>query len=356
MSVSCQASSPTKPLIEPSEDASLFISHELRTPLASLQGALGLISTGHFGELSDQGQALLAAAMRSADRLTRLAGVIEKQPYTMQSLLSAEDMGALKMENEFTSIFDLDDFCLWYQPIVAVPAQRIVGFEALARWRHPTQGWIAPSIFVPLAEKTGLIHQLGLDLLHKACRALKTWQQTFSDITPFTLSVNLSTVQLRDPHLFEKIRAILEKVGIEPTSLALEITESTFIENNVIAQGTLRQLQHLGIQLYLDDFGTGYSSLARLQDLPLNTLKIDRAFVLTRNWTISEAVIKLAAKLKLDVIAEGIETVEDLQTLQAMGCEKIQGYLFSKPVDDQLATNLLLQQRLKQQPARCHLI
>jgi EAL domain-containing protein (putative c-di-GMP-specific phosphodiesterase class I) len=155
---------------------------------------------------------------------------------------------------------------------------------------------------------------------------------------------------LRDPHLFEKIRAVLEKTGVDPALLALEITESTFIENNVIAQDTLRHLQHFGVQLYLDDFGTGYSSLARLHDLPLNTLKIDRTFVLTRNWTISEAVIKLAAKLNLDVIAEGIETVEDLQTLQAMGCEKIQGYLFSKPVNDQLATNLLGQRHLKQQP------
>jgi predicted signal transduction protein with EAL and GGDEF domain len=173
MSASFQASSPSKPLIEPSQDASLFISHELRTPLASLQGALGLINTGHFGELSDQGQALLDAAIRSADRLTRLAGVIEQQPYTMQSLLSAEDMGVLKMENEFTAVFDLQDFCLWYQPIVSVPEQRIIGFEALARWSHPTQGWIAPGIFIPLAEKTGLIHQLGLDLLQKACSYLK---------------------------------------------------------------------------------------------------------------------------------------------------------------------------------------
>ena len=347
MSISSQASSPFKPLIDPSEDASLFISHELRTPLASLQGALGLINTGQFGELSAQGRELLNTAMRSADRLTRLASVIEHQPYTMKSLLSAEEMGILQVENEFTSVFNLEDFYLYYQPIVTVQGRQVIGFEALARWHHPTKGWIAPAVFIPLAEQTGLIHQLGLDLLEKACVALRTWQQTFSELTPLTVSVNLSTVQLRDPQLFEKIRAILEAVGIVPSALKLEITESAFIENDIIAQKTLRQLQQLGIQLYLDDFGTGYSSLARLHDLPLNMLKIDRAFVLTRNWAISEAVINLAAKLGLDVIAEGIETVEEMTILQAMGCQKMQGYLFSKPVDGNVVTSLLHQQSLQ---------
>ncbi len=348
MSTSIQAHNPFKPLLAPSEDTSLFISHELRTPLASIQGALGLISTGHFGELSEQGKTLLEAAIRSADRLTRLASVIEQQPQTMQSLLSVEDMGILQIENEFTSVFNLKDFHLWYQPIVSVQDKQVIGFEALARWEHPTKGLISPAIFIPLAEKTGLIHQLGLDLFQKACWAVKTWQQTFPEMTQLTVSVNLSTVQLGDPNLFEKIRAILTEANVEPTALRLEITESAFIENDTIAQVTLQKLQQFKIQLYLDDFGTGYSSLARLHDLPLNTLKIDRAFVLTKNWTISEAVISLAAKLNLDVIAEGIETLEDLETLEAMGCQKVQGYLFSKPIQEKVATHLLHQQALKQ--------
>jgi EAL domain-containing protein (putative c-di-GMP-specific phosphodiesterase class I) len=347
MSASFQKTIPAKMLVDPAEDASLFISHEIRTPLTSLQGALKLINTGHFGELSLQGQELLKAAIRSAERLTRLASVIEQQPHTMQTLLSAQEMGTLQIENEFTSIFDLEDFYLWYQPIVSMPSQQVIGFEALARWCHPEKGLISPDVFIPLAEKTGLIHQLGLDLIRKACQTLRAWQQNFPSLT-LTLSVNLSTVQLRDPHLFKKIHSIIEAADIESGSLSLEITESALIENNEIAQETLLLLQKIGIRLYLDDFGTGYSSLARLQDLPLNTLKIDRAFVLTQNWIISEAVINLAAKLGLDVIAEGIETVEDLETLRAMGCQKMQGYFFSRPITGKSVAALLGQQVLEQ--------
>lgn len=348
-STSAQAPNPFKTLVDPTEDASLFISHELRTPLASLQGALGLISTGHFGELSEQGRELLEAALRSADRLTRLASTIEHQPHTMQSLLSAEEMGTLQLENEFTAAFNPADFHLWYQPIVSVQSQQVVGFEALARWQHATKGLISPEVFIPLAERTGLIHQLGLSLLKAACQMLRTWQCDFPTLPSLTVSVNLSTVQLRDPQLFEKICVIFDETGVEPSLLGLEITESTFIENNAIAQATLLQLQTLGVRIYLDDFGTGYSSLARLQDLPLNILKIDRAFVLTRNWTISEAVINLATRLELEVIAEGIETMEELEILQAMGCQKMQGHLFSRPLTGKAATQLLQQQRALQQ-------
>ncbi len=330
------------------KDVSSFISHELRNPLSSMQGALGLIDAGHFGELSHEGKALLDAAMRNAERLTRLARFIENQPYTMQSLLSAQDMGYLQIENEFASVFDLKDFQLLYQPIVSTEAQRVMGFEALARWNHPTKGWVSPCIFIPLAEKTGLIHSLGLSLLRKACLDLKIWQTHFPATIPLVMSFNLSIVQLNDTHLPKKIQSILEEVDLESDSLKLETTESVFIKNSAAIHDVLQQLQTLGIQLYLDDFGVGYSSLSRLNDLPLDALKIDRSFVYTKNWTLSEAVVGLAAKLALDVIAEGVETIEDLEILKAMGCQKMQGNLFSKPISAKVASNLLYQQSLNQ--------
>lgn len=325
------------------EDMSLLICHELRTPLTSIQGVLKLLNNEQFGSLSHDGQRLLNIAISNANRLTRLANALEHQPAPLMSLLSAAEMELLQLENELCTAFNHQEFYLFYQPIVSIENNAIIGFEALARWNHPRKGLISPTVFVPLAEKTGLIHQLGLWLLERACQELRVWQTSFPLHPPLSISVNLSTVQLLKPNLVGQIKQILQAYDVEPGTLKIEITESALIENQEIALGTLTELRNLGVQLYVDDFGTGYSSLSRLQDLPFDALKIDRSFVRNKNWTISEAIMLLADRLDLDVIAEGIETSEELLCLKKIGCRKMQGYFFSRPVDSQGAFNLLNQ-------------
>jgi EAL domain-containing protein (putative c-di-GMP-specific phosphodiesterase class I) len=167
-----------------------------------------------------------------------------------------------------------------------------------------------------------------------------------------SVSVNISAVQLLQPQLVDRIQHILERNHIAPSSLKLEVTESALIANKDQALTTLVQLRQLGIQLYIDDFGTGYSSLGRLQDLPFDTLKIDRSFICNKNWAMSEAILMLAERLQLDVIAEGVETFEDLMCLKELGYQKMQGYYFSKPLDSSSITGLLIRQALDDKAPR----
>ncbi|PSN14830.1 diguanylate phosphodiesterase [filamentous cyanobacterium CCT1] len=335
----------------PFDDISLLICHELRTPLASIQGALKLLGYQQSGSLSDDGQKLLAIAINNADRLTRLANALESQPAPLLTLLSTAEMELLQLENDLHQAVEQQHIDLAYQPIVAVDKHQdsgqIIGFEALARWRHSQRGAISPEVFIPLAEKAGLIHSLGLFLLERACQQLHRWQTQFPGLLPLSVSVNLSAVQLLQPQLVDRIRDILQQNHISPSSLKLEVTESALIENKALALATLAQLRQLGIQLYIDDFGTGYSSLGRLQDLPFDTLKIDRSFTRNKNWAMSEAILMLAERLQLDVIVEGVETLEDLICLKELGYQKMQGYYFSKPLDSTSMTGLLLRQALK---------
>ncbi|NJL47499.1 MAG: EAL domain-containing protein [Leptolyngbyaceae cyanobacterium SM2_5_2] len=328
------------------EDISLLICHELRTPLTSIQGALKLLEHQQFGCLSDHGQRLLAIAINNAERLNRLANALENQPAPLLTLLSPSEIELLQLENDLFKGFESQEFYLVYQPIISINKNQIIGFEALARWRHGSQGLIAPDIFIPLAEKTGLIRSLGLWLLDQACRQLHQWQVNFPSIAPLSVSVNLSTIQLLQPQLVNQIDQIIQQNHIIPSNLKLEITESALIENQSLALEVLIELRELGIQLYVDDFGIGYSSLGRLQDLPFDTLKIDRSFIKNKNWAMSEAIMMLANRLDLDVIVEGVETFDDLVSLQQLGCDKMQGYYFSKPTDNATVLAMLEQQQL----------
>ncbi len=319
----------------------LRICHELRTPLTSIRGALGLLYSGHFGYLSKEGERVLEIAIENTNRLTRLADAIESRPISPMVVLSEEAVARLHLENDLYTALKRQEFYLVYQPIIATENHQIIGFEALARWQHLQKGLISPDIFIPIAEKIGFIHQLGLEILRQACCQLKVWQQQFPVKPLLTMSVNLSTLQLLQPNLIQEIQKILEESDVIPSSLKLEVTESALIENQQVAIRILGQLKAMGIQLYVDDFGSGYSSLRRLQELPINALKIDRSFVQRKQWDISETIVLLAAKLGLDVIAEGVETNEDLAALQAIGCNKMQGYLFSKPLNAQAVTELI---------------
>lgn len=237
---------------------------------------------------------------------------------------------------------------LHYQPIVSLESDKIVGFEALVRWQHPTRGLISPAEFIPLAEDTGLIIALGRWVLEEACRQLRVWQVQFPAQPPLTISVNLSVKQFAQVNLVEQISQILQQTNLPPCSLKLEITESLLMENQESVTVVIQQLKALGVSLSLDDFGTGYSSLNYLHRFPIDTLKIDRSFVSrmefgNESWEIVRAIAMLTNALDIDVIAEGIETKEQLAQLSTLDCKYGQGYFFSKPLDSATATALILQ-------------
>ncbi|MBE9110932.1 EAL domain-containing protein [Nodosilinea sp. LEGE 07298] len=322
-----------KSQINPIQDTSLLLCHELRTPLTSIQGALKLLGYQHLGSLSEDAQHLLAIAIDNADRLVRLANALEVQTTPLLTVLSTAKVELLQLENDLYKAIERREFYLVYQPIVCLETSQIIGFEALARWRHDTRGEISPQVFIPLAEKANLICDIGLFLLDKACCQLSQWQAEFPSSNPLSISVNLSAIQLQSGKLVEKVSQILSKNSLPFGSLKLEITESALVENEDVAVKTLVKLQQLGVQIYIDDFGTGYSSLGRLQELPFDTLKIDQSFVRNKNWVMSETILMLAQKLNLDVIVEGVESLEELTALKQLGCRKMQGYFFSKPTD-----------------------
>jgi EAL domain-containing protein (putative c-di-GMP-specific phosphodiesterase class I) len=322
------------------EDLNSLISHELRTPLTSIQGALKLLQDEHFGSLSETEKNLLDIAVDNADRLTRLANAIDHEAVTSMLLLSSAEIEELQLENDLYLAFERQEFQLFYQPIICTETITITGFEALARWQHPHKGWISPIVFIPLAEKAGLIDQLGIWSFKQACYQLHIWQQQFPT-APLTINVNFSTVQLLQPNLVQKIKQILQEFNIVSNSLKLEITETVLIQNHEQVITVLFELRSLGIQFYLDNFGIGYSSLGKLQELPVDALKIDRSFFSGKMWDISEMILLLAERLGLGAIAEGVETAEELAHLRALGCKQMQGFFFSKPVDSEAASRLL---------------
>jgi diguanylate cyclase (GGDEF)-like protein/PAS domain S-box-containing protein len=237
---------------------------------------------------------------------------------------------------------------LWlqYQPIVSLKTNRIMGFEALIRWRHPERGLISPMDFIPLAEETGLILPIGHWVLRQACRQLHDWQQLLSLPWPLIVSVNLSSRQFTQPDLVAQVSQILEETQLNPRYLKLEITESVVMENAEIAAMMLQQLKSIGIQLAIDDFGTGYSSLSYLHRFPIDTLKVDRSFINRidvdgENLEIVRTIVTLAWNLGMDVIAEGVETAKQLAQLKALKCEYAQGYFFAKPMNHEAATSLI---------------
>ncbi len=235
---------------------------------------------------------------------------------------------------------------LYYQPIVQLSTGQVAGFEALVRWQHAEQGLLFPSRFISMAEETGLIIPLSWWILRTACRQMSQWRQQFPQNSALTMSVNLSSKQFSMPGLTDQIQKILQEASLEPNYLKLELTESMVMENIPNVVDVLYQLRALGILLAIDDFGTGYSSLSYLPRFPLTTLKIDRSFVnqignCNDNLEIVRTILSLAQKLRMDVVAEGVETEGQASRLREMGCEYGQGFFFHKPLDVEAATQLL---------------
>jgi diguanylate cyclase (GGDEF)-like protein len=251
-----------------------------------------------------------------------------------------------QLETDLQQGIKCRQFYLHYQPIICLKTGELMGFEALVRWQHPTRGFVSPGEFIPLAEETGLIIPLGDWVLQEACRQLAFWQEEFPHFSSLSLSVNLSGIQLKQLDIIETIEKICKDAGVNGDRLKLEITESVLMENAVAARSVLERLQARQIRVCLDDFGTGYSSLSYLHRLPINTLKVDRSFVGNlelddKNLNIVKAIITLAQSLGLDVIAEGVETFQQVEVLRSLGCEYGQGYYFSRPLDEKAAIDFL---------------
>ena len=237
------------------------------------------------------------------------------------------------------------EFQVYYQPQVNIATGQVIGAEALVRWQNPDRGIISPAEFIPLAEETGLIIQIGEWVLLSACAQAASWLA--AGFSPFTISVNLSARQLSDPELKARIVQILETTGLEPANLELEMTESALVDNATVAGATLNELKALGIRIAIDDFGTGYATLGYLKQFAFDSLKIDRIFVRNanedaQNAAITTAVILLGHSLKMTVIAEGVETEAELAFLKEHQCDIMQGYLFSRPEPAPIIESMLV--------------
>ncbi len=249
----------------------------------------------------------------------------------------------LELEQDLRQALKRQEFILYYQPIISLTTNNIVGFEALLRWQHTKKGFISPGEFIPIAEETGLIIEIDDWVFKNACLQLKAWQENFPQAKDIFLSVNLSAKQLNDASFTDKIKQILTETQVSGKNIKLEITETALMENAVTAVDILSELQQLNIKLSMDDFGTGYSSLSYLQKFPLSSLKIDRSFVnqmdnSQEDLEIVGTIIALAHTLEMEVIAEGIETATQLDILQSLGCEDGQGYFLSYPLKVEDAT------------------
>jgi diguanylate cyclase (GGDEF)-like protein len=258
--------------------------------------------------------------------------------------MTREAIERLETEGALRAAIARKELQLHYQPLVEVSSGRIVGVEALMRWQHQSRGWISPGLFIPLAEESDLIQPLGTWALTEACRRLALWKQ--AAYPRLRMAVNVSARQFRDPGFVETVGRALRGNGVEPSLLDLELTESVLVEDRARVASVLQELKGLGVRVAIDDFGTGYSSLSYLSTLPIDSLKIDRSFVSRaaqggRDASISQAVISLGHALGLRVLAEGVETREQLQFLRSHGCDEAQGFLFARPAAAEAIAPLL---------------
>jgi Amt family ammonium transporter len=257
-----------------------------------------------------------------------------------------ELMETINMEAELREVLANEGLTLHYQPIVSIADESLEGFEALVRWEHPLRGMIPPDRFIPLAEETGLIVDLGKWVIREACRRLKTWQDTLALARPLSMSVNVSIRQFARPGLVEHVMEVLRHYDLNPACLKIEVTESVIMQDADRSIIELNRLRSFGVNIAIDDFGTGYSSLSYLRRMPIDHLKIDRSFIsgsedTGENDQIVRSIISLARSLGLSVIAEGVENREQLERLRALNCDKAQGFLFSRPVNDKKALELI---------------
>ncbi len=250
----------------------------------------------------------------------------------------------LEMEHALRKAIEREEFCLHYQPVYHIVTGNIICMEVLLRWQHPVNGWLSPAEFIPVAEETGLIVPIGEWVMMTACRQNKSWQDQGLPAIP--IAVNLSPLQFQQPNIVQRIAGVLEETGLKARYLILEITEGMAMHQVDLAINKLHALKEMGIKVSIDDFGTGYSSLNYLKRFPIDSLKIDQSFIkeIVQNQedaAIVKAIIAMARSLKRKVIAEGVETEEQMKMLLELGCREMQGYLFSKPVPTEIMEEIL---------------
>ncbi|MCG8486282.1 MAG: EAL domain-containing protein [Chromatiales bacterium] len=292
-------------------------------------------------ESSEDGEALLRDAKIAVFR-ARMQGLESVCRYSPQIAREVEQ--GSQLEQALIFALERNEFEVYYQPQVVTETGQIFGVEALLRWHNPDLGLVYPSAFIPVAEHTGLIRNIGLWVLRTACQQVQQWNR--QGLGPIQLAVNLSPLQFSDKNLVDGVRRCLEDSGLEPGYLELEITESAVMQNLTEATNAMRLLKEQGVKLAIDDFGTGYSSLSNLQHFPLDRIKIDQSFTreFQQNENVKEitlTIIQMAKRLKLKVIAEGVETEAQADHLQQYGCDGLQGYYYSHPVPASELTDIL---------------
>ena len=285
--------------------------------------------------------------LRDADTAMYRAKALGKGQYHLfDPVMHTAALERLQLETDLRRGIEQEELVVHYQPIVSLITGRISGFEALVRWRHPKRGLIPPGLFIPIAEETGLITAIGYWVLSESCHQLRTWQQQNSIDPNLFVSVNLSVKQFAQPNLLEQIDQVLEHSQLSPDCLKLEITESAIMDNHQDVATILKELRKRRILISIDDFGTGYSSLSYLHSFPVDTLKIDKSFVQRLNLTsenigLIPVIISLAKTMNMNVVAEGIELVDQLKILRELDCGFGQGYFFAKPLPGEELINLL---------------
>jgi diguanylate cyclase (GGDEF)-like protein len=298
--------------------------------------------------LADE-QCAAADLLRNAD----LAMYTAKRDNTGGYALYEAEMHAtaserLQLRSQLEVALEQDQFVLHFQPLVDLEDQRVVGAEALVRWRQPGGKMVAPNLFIPLCEQTGMIVALGSWVLREACEHGAAWRRRHAQSDPISLSVNISPRQLLEPGFTDELSSIIEQTGLDTEALILEITENVFIADLTSVTKRLEQIRRLGVRIAIDDFGTGFSSLGYLARLPIDVLKIDRSFVSElgprSERALLHGIVALAHSLELTAVAEGVETEDQLAVLREAGCERGQGYLFAKPMSAERLAALLDQQ------------
>jgi diguanylate cyclase (GGDEF)-like protein len=293
----------------------------------------------------DNGELLRDAdiAMYRAKKLGKgRYAVFDREMYIQTLYLS-------QIETDLRYALERQEFRLNYQPIISLTTGLLTGFEALVRWQHPQRGLIPPGNFIEIAEETGLIVSIGEWVLRSACQQLRTWQDQFPEAASLDISVNLSSRQIQQSDLVDRLVEILTDTGLNGQNLRLELTESMLMDRGDRTIQLLSEIKAQKVQLSIDDFGTGYSSLSYLHRFPIDALKIDRSFVSpivanAENYEIVKTIITLAHSLGIKAIAEGVETREQLNQLKNFGCDEAQGYFFAKPVDSQTAESIITAQ------------
>jgi len=297
--------------------------------------------------LSTTGYGQAEEVLRDADIAMYRAKAQGKARYEVfDSTMHSQAMALMELESDLRRAVERHEFLNYYQPIVSLTSGQVAGFEALVRWQHPTRGLVSPLEFIPIAEETGLIIPIGQWVLREACRQLSAWLQQTPEPRNLYVSVNLSGKQCAESHLVAQVEKILREHDLHASNLKLEITESMLMTNTDSVAATLTELKNLGVLLGMDDFGTGYSSLSYLHRFPLDMLKIDRSFISRvgpggQNSEIVRTIVALAHNLGMDVVAEGVETAEQLSWLRTLQCQHSQGYLFAKPMDGAAAQTLI---------------